>query len=357
MKKNILLKTLAVFACMFSVLNANAARPIWLVGHACNSEQCLIDALADGANGVEIDVNSNVDNCRVDWSINHDSGYFSPEARKAKNTSEGRTGTRRYVSLEEYLNFAAMDKIAFLWLDIKTPDNNTVIGLVEHIHKILDKRYGDGTDYSSLGKVPYSIFFNFYHQDQLTVEYEGLSALKWYASRLRPNEALGLGREGSTNYKYSTETLENLEKVFADFPKEKHMMTNGYGWPYGPPYSWRSQISESLIKAKEWRDAGRYCHRTGTWTMEQPRHGLQVIISGDISYHTSWLCECDVVLMECRNEFFPAMSGLPGFNRNSLHDFVEWFFKEGCWRDYNNGRYYLARPLTSPDGDVCFREW
>ena len=60
--------------------------------------------------------------------------------------------------------------------------------------------------------------------------------------------------------------------------------------------------------------------------------------------------------MECRNEFFPAMSGLPGFNRNSLHDFVEWFFKEGgdWWRDYNNGRYYLARPLTSPDGDVCF---
>lgn len=359
MKKNISKISLAL-ACIFLAFNASAQRPIWVVGHACNSEQCLIDALADGANGVEIDINSDPAHCRTDWSINHDSGYLSSTVRDSRNKSEGREGTKRkYVSLEEYLNFADMDKIAFLWLDIKTPEGENGIRLVEHIHDILNKRYHvyDEKGNFQHNRVPFSIFYNFYHQDQLTINFDGLPAYYWYNKNLWENEALGLGREGSTNYKYSTAELKDLRNnIFDRMLRERHMMTNGYGWPYGPPFSWRSNISESLIQARKWRDSGEYCMRTGTWTMERGWHGVQMTIAEDISYHHSWQSECDVILIECRNEFFPAQAGLPGFNCTSLKDFVDCFLKpNGSWSSYNQGRIRLARPLTDKYPDRCFR--
>ena len=110
MKKNIL-KILSALACIFLAFNASAQRPIWVVGHACNSQKCLADAIADGGNGVEIDINSNADSCRTAWSVNHDGGYLSLSVRNSKNDSQRRYGEysdMRYVSLEEYLNFPDM---------------------------------------------------------------------------------------------------------------------------------------------------------------------------------------------------------------------------------------------------------
>lgn len=357
--KKYIISISSAFACIFLAFNANAqsnaARPIWVLGHACNSEQCLIDALADGANGIEIDVHSDDAHKNTDWSVNHggkkkigyvweSEGYIPVDVRASRNKSEGREGKKtKWVSLEEYLNFADMDKIAFLWLDIKTNDYATE--LVEHVHKILEKRF-NGKD-----NIPFSILYGLYDKKYLTINVKdnatgtSIAALEWYKKYLWPNEGIGLAREGSTRMTYYTATLTDLKKIYDkyQFPVGKHIMTNGFGWPYFPCFFWKSQISNTLIEAKELRNSGQYCVRTGTWTMERPWHGVQMVISQSDSKYWSYRSECDLILIECRNEFFPAENNLPGFNKNSLRDYVKWFFSpNGCWWKYNNGNYRRA---------------
>lgn len=358
MKKNIL-KILSALACIFLAFNASAQRPIWVVGHACNSQKCLADAIADGGNGVEIDINSNADSCRTDWSVNHDGGYLSLSDRNSKNDSQRRYGEysdMRYVSLEEYLNFPDMDKIAFLWLDLKTPEYAPQ--LVKHVHDILLRRYG------SPNKVPFSILYGFYYQNQLTAlaldeeTGQNIVGLEWYKKYLWENEGLGLAREGSITYKYWTAKLDDLKAFYEkyNFPIGKHVMTNGYGFPYAPPFSWKSWISTSLIQARKWRDSGQYCVRTGTWSMAKPWHGVQMTIAEDISYHHSWQSECDLILIECRNEFALTKVFPLTFQSGSLKGFVEHFLMpNGKWQSYNKGRCRLARPLTDPNPDKFYK--
>ena len=68
MKSNFLrIYTALICLCISFYSNAqsgSSARPVWVVAHACNSPQCLFDALEDGANGVEIDVATSTDYCK-----------------------------------------------------------------------------------------------------------------------------------------------------------------------------------------------------------------------------------------------------------------------------------------------------
>lgn len=353
--------TLACLLLSFGVAaqSCPSARPIWVVAHACNSPQCLLDALEDGANGVEIDVATSTDFCKYGakpfWSVAHD-GFVSPEEMEIYNLAPERIANpnTRYVSLEEYLMLPEMDELSILWLDVKGAGEYFAIDvLVQHVHEVLEKRYG--RDKYGNVDVPYSIIYGAYGLDALEQrkihfrseddETNPPMVIDWLKDNLWENEGTGLAREGSTMFKYAAGTLESLEKFFVDehdFPKEKHLMTNGFGWPYWPVFTKHSEVTGSLIEAKDLVKQNRYCVKTGTWSMELPHHGLQVICSED-DYDDSYKTECDLVLIECRNEFFPASAVPFLYSHEALKKFTNRFFKEnGAYYKYNKGKYRIA---------------
>ncbi|MBQ0085535.1 MAG: hypothetical protein KBS65_04760 [Prevotella sp.] len=352
MKKNFF-RICIVLVCLSCTFNASAknsqtGRPVWVLAHACNSHQSLMDALEDGANGVEIDIHSNDENKYIDWSVNHGmkfpykEEYLDPVTRKARNEAEHRTNTNKcYVSLEEYLKFPEMEEISVLWLDIK---NQNIEDIVIYVHSVLEKIYKDPSE------IPYSIIYGKYYVEDLFHQMssptgESCCAIEWLRDNLWENEGTGLSREGSLNFTYSTLSLDDLQKKFDqyNFPKEQHLMTNGFGWPYFPVFYRGSEVHNTLIDAKERKESGTYCGRTGAWSMEQAHHGLQMLCSMEDCEEMSYDTECDLILIEGRNEFFPALIGLPGFDSESLRNFTSWFFDtDGYWYEYNNGNYRLA---------------
>lgn len=363
MKKNFLRIYTALICLCFpfysNAQNCPSARPVWVVAHACNSPQCLLDALEDGANGIEIDVATSTDYCKYGaeafWSVAHD-GFVSPEQMEIYNRDPERVinPNTRYVSLEEYLNLPEMDELSILWLDVKGAGKYFAIDvLVQHVHEVLEARYGRD-EYGNVD-VPYSIIYGAYGLDAMEQrkihfrpgddETNPPMVIDWLRDNLWENEGTGLAREGSTMFTYAAGTLDSLEEFFVDehdFPKEKHLMTNGFGWPYWPVFTRDSELTESLIEAKGLVEQDRYCVRTGTWSMELPHHGLQVICSED-DYKGSYKTECDLLLIECRNEFFPASIVPFLYSHDALKNYVNRFFKEnGAYYKYNNGKYRIA---------------
>ena len=373
MKRNFLKIYTALICLCISICSTaqpGSARPVWVVAHACNSPQCLFDAIEDGANGVEIDIATSTDYCKYGveafWSVAHD-GFVSPEQMKIYNREPERIANpnTRYVSLEEYLNLPEMDELSILWLDIKGAGPYAAMDvLVQHVHEVLEKRYG--RDENGKVKVPYSIIYGPYGLDAMEQkkihfrpgddEANPPMVIDWLKDNLWENEGTGLAREGSTMFKYASGTLESLEKFFTvdhDFPKEKHLMTNGFGWPYWPVFTKDSEVTESLIEAKKLVEQDRYCVRTGAWSMELPHHGLQVICSED-DYDDSYKTECDLLLIECRNEFFPADIVPFLYSHKALKHYVSRFFdKDGAYYKYNKGKYRIA---GQRDEDPFYKE-
>lgn len=333
---------------LFVAYTANAqeesdtGRPIWVLGHAANSHRSLCNALVDGANGVEIDVATNFYSGERDWSVAHD-GYCSPEWRKDKNNS--RDPMDYYVSLEEYLNFKEIDNISLLWLDIKTqiwaPE------LIKYVHRILRERYGD------INKVPFSIVYGFYNVSELkrSRRYWPAGTKPWRtickicADSLWVNEGINLAYEGTNsgpNWSGTREQIQNLLNE-SGFPIEKHFMTNGLG----PGFMVRedSRRWQYIIDSRKDMKEDKYCARIGFWTCTSAHHGVQSVVSRKDDPNKKMVsnnAECDVVLIECRSDFFPG-KWLPFFDRNSLKIFVEkFFFKHGEWYKFNNGHYRRA---------------
>ena len=216
--KSIITRICLVLICTFFAIEVNAERPVWVVGHACNSRQCLINVLADGGCGVEIDVHTDEANKNKDWSVNHGlkfpyvETYLSEDDRKSKNKRQGRTGTTtEYVSLKQYLKFSEMNKLSILWLDVKTGEY--LVELVQHVHAVLKEIYPDG-------KIPYSIIYGAYKIDVLEKPINGSSylAIDWLRDNLYENEGINLAWEGKDkNQKNGMgsgffEEIENLMK-------------------------------------------------------------------------------------------------------------------------------------------------
>ena len=102
MKRNFLKIYTALICLCISICSTaqpGSARPVWVVAHACNSPQCLFDALEDGANGVEIDIATSTDYCEYGadafWSVAHD-GFVSPEQMKIYNLAPERVINPNY---------------------------------------------------------------------------------------------------------------------------------------------------------------------------------------------------------------------------------------------------------------------
>lgn len=326
--KHDFIKISAMIICLLGLslnTNAQSGRPIWLVGHACNSWQCLHDLIEDGGNGIEIDVHTDEAHKNSDWSVNHglpwpfNQKYLDKDERNRRN--QGRSWQNFYVGLDEYLRFRELPEINFIWIDVKTGEY--LSELIDYVNKILYD------EYESKGReVPFSILFGVYSTDHINRSID---------EKLKIYEGVGLACEGKESGGYATMSIENLKK-WLPVSSYHHCSTAGWGVP-----TWYSYTVESraLRAAKALKDKGEFCIRTGAWTMTKPVHGLQLLCSKADDKWDSYETECDLVLMECRNEF--AFGGLLG-THYSVQKFVNWFFRtDGCWYKYNNGHYRLAR--------------
>lgn len=354
--KKIISRIALVLAGICLTLNAIAQssenpRRIWVVAHACNCHKWLQTALEDGASGVEIDVNCayniNPTASSVDFSVyhGHAGGYCSPEYRARQNRGI-KDPLKYYVSLEEYLKFDEMNKINILWLDAKCEEPGQVYHLVREVHRVLLIRYG------SKEEVPFSIIYGFYKMRTLrgnignySLAYPSTPLIDWLRDNLWENEGINLACEGPCGPCKTSETLEQLKDFFNEhnFPKGKHFASQGSG---GPNYLCLTQnMINTLIKLKEWRNQGKYCVRTGAWSLSTDLYG-RFMVPNKRDYPSSWETECDLVLMEAQNDFklpsiFPA-----DYDHYALQKFVRRFMRPGgqysYYSEYNRGHYVLA---------------
>lgn len=329
--KNNLIKICAILFCSaFLSIDAMAeARPVWVVGHACNSHRCLQDMLADGGCGVEIDVNSDIKHRFTDWSINHDGGYVNDSTRASWNTR--RDALDHYASLEEYLNFAEMDNISILWLDVKTGDY--VVELMQHVHKILEKKY------KGKNKQPYSIIYGLYKIDHLeTPITPNCLAVDMLRDSLWDKEGINFAWEGKArNRKYGSGTLDDIGKVLSNhnFPPHKHFMASG--WFNSTTVTRGGQEVTAIKAARKLRKEKKYCSRVGFWSCGYYSHAIWAL-------SPAWTkgvvdIACDLVLVECRNEFkWPD-------DHRSLKKLVDNYFKTDgyYYKTYNGDRDRIAK--------------
>lgn len=363
--KKVISRIAIVLSGMFLALSANAQtsenpRKIWVVAHACNAHKWLQTALEDGANGVEIDVDCpkqvNPTSTYVDFSVAHD-GYVDPERRALFNLRQyilddddlDDVSLYFYVSLQEYLNFKEMDYLSILWLDCKCKEPGQVYHLVKEVHRILLDRYG------SKDLVPFSIIYGVYDMHTLedaigssySVKYSGTVLIDWLRDNLWENEGTGLACEGPAGPYKTKGKLEDLEKFFNghNFPKGKHFASMGTG---GPFFTFKWNMVDILVELKNWRNQGRYCVRTGAWTLGKEEYAMH-FVPNKADYPKSYGTECDLVLVEAQNNFVPAGVVPWLYDHFALQKFVRRFFTPGgtngmdsYYRTYNRGHYFLA---------------
>ena len=335
MRKEILALCLALgFLGTTSFANAQDSgdvlpgRPVWLVGHACNSERCLENVIEDGGCGVEIDVDTDANNKDSFWSVNH-GGFITRKTMDSRNAY--RNPGNYYVSLEEYLNFGDMDNIIILWLDVKEGGSKYLKELVTHVHSILKVRYG------SPENAPYSIIYGLYSMDSFEVMVGNEKTIDWLKRNLCPNEGINLACEGKSSGKYATDSLPKLEKYFVnehDFPIGRHFMT--CGWGVSGAVNKGTIETVSLLEAKKLRDANRYCSRTGFWTSCKYSDVIWFIDPDWAGVHT----DCDLILADCRSDFnIPFITHHDALQR-AVNDY---FNPKGTdYKKYNKGKCRLA---------------
>lgn len=336
---------------LFGAYTANAqnesttGRPIWVLGHAANSFRCLENVMADGGTGVEIDVNGREGSgpgSGYEWSINHDGGFIGWSTMHRyrmdidkKNPIDG--WKDYYTTINEYLTWDIWDKphnISLIWLDIKTPAYAK--DLVASVHEILN------TKYIKKGKeIPFSIVYGFYKYTDIE------PIIGWLRDNLWENEGINLAYEGTYQSIHWSGTRDQINAmlVMNNFPIEKHFMTNGLAPGCGfTRDSWRWQY---IIGSREDMKDDKYCARIGHWTCVTGFQGVECVINQKYDPKKEILraepLECDVVLMECRNDFaLPKF--VPGWTKLALHDFVKGFFyTDGEFYKFNNGHYRRAK--------------
>lgn len=319
MKRNFCFKSMLLLLCLCTVVNANAQRPVWVIGHAANSHAILQNAMNDGANGVEIDVQTYDGKF---WNVSHDYRLSPQELEKPGWKKQG------YVSLETYLNFPELknDNFCFLYLDIKHSDKGYIKELVEFVHKIV----GVNT--------PYAIVYAVYKNEQLDrIVYdekkkENVPLLTWLKENLAPNEGINVGWE--TPPSNTSEYDKNLF-VRMNFPPAKHLFTYGY---------WNSTVITRgwkrvgyLKTAREYRSQGKFCSRVGYWTALKSWDAWWFL---DKSAKNNNKTDCDMVMVECRNDVkVPAWS-----DKKALQKLIKEYFRTDgkYYKKYNNGKMRLA---------------
>lgn len=336
---------------LFGAYIANAqeesttGRPIWVLGHAANSFRCLENVIADGGTGVEIDVNGcegSGPGSGVYWSINHDGGFLGWSTIHKyrldidkKNPIDG--WKDYYTNINEYLTWDIWDKphnISLIWLDIKTP--KYAKDLVAWVHKILDDKY-----IKNGKEIPFSIVYGFYHYSEVE------PICEWLRDNLWENEGINLAYEGTSSGSPRSGSRAQIQNMLDkhSFPIKKHFMTNGIAM--GCEFTRDTWRWQHIIDSREDMKDDKYCARIGHWTCTSGPAGVMCVISQKDDPENEILkgskpLECDVVLMECQSDFFPAK--LAPLSRMSLQKFVKGFFyTNGEFYKFNNGHYRRAK--------------
>lgn len=334
MKKNFIKISLALICTTFITVNAMAeARPVWILGHACNAQRSLNAAINDGACGVEIDVMTDQEDCLTDWSVNHQKPYKGPKTRNFLNFWLKKDN--EYLSLKEYLSLPDMNRINVLYLDVKVTDNsyNFPVALVKHVHSILESKYGKG-------HVPYSIVYAFYETSAVKILMPEIGStytvLDWLRDNLWENEGINFAWECKDEPREKGQFsgyISDIESLMKDhsFPAYKHAMCHGY--LYSATTSADGENVKSTLKAQELRKEGKYCSRIGFWTCVNYSDAIWFI---DPDYNQKGV-QCDWLLVEGHNSFILG----DGMALWKLHN--SYFTPTGAmYKKYNKGRFRIA---------------
>lgn len=267
MKSMKIIRSSILAVLLFGSICLNAQKPIWLVGHRCNSQASLAAVLEDGGNGVEIDVRT--PNNGAFWCVDHDYSW-------AESSCDG----KKHLSLKQYLELPELKygQFCLLWIDCK---HQYLKELVEYVHANIPE------DIKGTFAIAYSRYalsdINYYVFDN---NGNAMHILDWLKANLWENEGLSLGWERAQNAAFK----ELLDKH--DFPREKHFFTDGAF--HSKQITKNSRWAISLRKAAEYRDAKQFCCRVGMWT-------------ASTAYDAYWFFDpkyanmtCDVVMAECR---------------------------------------------------------
>lgn len=319
MKRNFCFKAMLLLLCVYISVNANAQRPVWVIGHAANSHAILKSAMKDGANGVEIDVRTTDGKF---WNVSHDYNLSASELEKPKWKNKG------YVSLETYLNFDELknDNFCFLYLDIKHAKLGYIKELVEFVHRVA----GMNTPYVIVYAVYNNEEFDKMVYDEKKNQYVHL--LNWLKENLAPNEGINVGWETPPTSK----NYNNNLFVRMNFPPAKHLFSYGY---------WNSTVITRgwkrvgyLKTAREYRDQGKFCSRVCYWTALKPWDAWWFL---DKSASNNKKTDCDMVMVECHNDVIMP----PWSDKSALETLINKYFKPGEkeYKKYNNGKLRIAK--------------
>lgn len=266
MKSMKLISSSILAVLLFSSICLNAQKPIWLVGHRCNSQASLAAVLEDGGNGVEIDVRSC--NGGAFWCVDHGVSW-------AESSCDG----KKHLSLKQYLALPELrnERFCLLWIDCKHP---YLKELVEYVHANIPE------DIKGKFAIAYSRYdlkdINYYVRDNNGYQ---VHILDWLKANLWENEGLSLGWE--RNFVGFKALLDQH-----NFPYEKHFFTDGAF--HSKQITKNSRWAVSLRQAAAFRDAKQFCCRVGMWT-------------ASTAFDAYWFFDpkyanmtCDVVMAECR---------------------------------------------------------
>lgn len=294
--KTLISKTLLVASLLlFTFSTAYAYRPVWLLGHRCNSEEMIRLALDDGANGVEIDVQCGSTG-GSHWCVSH--GVF---------VSEDKCDPSNWMALKVLLKKSLLltdKRFALLYIDVK--DTKYIKELVQYVHK-------------SCPNPPFDIVYGL-NLDKMSSIPDG--DIKWMADSLREREGFCTQNDG--DIKGIESKLQRL-----NFPITKYCYVDGNCVSTFATWSY-------LRKAAQKKFSHQLCCRTGFWTCQYATHA-------NGAYQDDVFC--DLTIVESRG--WGATSAFRWATYYTYHDYIANPGKYGLqlanretnrfWKSYKSG--------------------
>ncbi len=307
MKKNNLFRIglITIFIIMAECVTAQ--KPVWVVGHRCNSVKAIRAMLEDGGNGVEMDVRT--DNKGQHWCVDHDY-CWSEENCDGYN----RLSLKQYLALPELKD----ERFCLLWIDCK--HGEYVKELVEYVHKYIPK------------DANFAISYSLYKLKEVDRMVDGVHLLDWLRDNLRDNEGISLGW---------VEKIDEMDALFKahKFPYYKHFYQDGIF--NSKNIKCGRDRQKCLARAGELRDQHQFCSRVGAWTAVTAYDAYWFL---DSQTAKSCTTNCDAVCVE---------------GREIVHD---WIFAspkalQNCIKEFINGPKGGGRCRIATRNDVFYKRW
>ncbi len=254
--KNLFYCTLAVVAGLFISTNVYAQRPVWLLGHRCNSLKMIEYALQDGGNGVEIDVTCGGEKTKGShWNVAH-----------TKFVPKEKCDDRDWMSLETLLQKDIIKndpRFCLLYIDVK--DTKYIKELVGYVHKTYK--------YKTPG------FYILYGLNLEEMKNIPIADIKFLTDSLNTHEGFATQQD---------KDIDGIEKILKSvknpYPIQKYCYVDG---KFTSSFSYWDKLREIAPKKKN----GKVTVRSGFWTCQHAKHA-------NGAYQDNVFC--DLTIVECR---------------------------------------------------------